>query len=43
MDNAVAKKDGSSLKLQAIGEMVGDPFEISSIRREDFNGNKGKL
>lgn len=41
IDNAVAKKEGYAVKLQEIGEFVGEPFEISSLRREDFTSNKG--
>lgn len=41
MDNAVAKKEENSVKLQKFGELLGDPFEISHIRREDFNIVKG--
>ncbi|XP_075236370.1 dipeptidase B [Lycorma delicatula] len=41
MDNAVAKKEENSVKLQKFGELIGDPFEISYIRREDFKATKG--
>ena len=34
MDNGPAKKNGVSQKLQTLGEEVGDPFEISTVRRE---------
>ncbi|XP_020284550.1 putative aminopeptidase W07G4.4 [Pseudomyrmex gracilis] len=36
MDNAVARLASNAQKLQASGEVMGDPFEISQIRREDF-------
>lgn len=34
MDNGPAKKHQVAQKLQALGEEVGDPFEISTVRRE---------
>ena len=42
MDNGPAKKDSFAFKIQQTGEMYGDPFEISSMRREDFDFNKDK-
>lgn len=41
MDNAVARKEGHAQKLQKDSESVGDPFEISTIRREDYLFHKG--
>ncbi|XP_033340320.1 putative aminopeptidase W07G4.4 [Megalopta genalis] len=41
MDNAVARLVSNAEKLQASGETMGDPFEISRIRREDFNFHEG--
>ncbi len=34
MDNGPARKNKIAEKLQALGEEVGDPFEISTVRRE---------
>jgi len=34
MDNGPARKKKIAQKLQAIGDDVGDPFEISTVRRE---------
>ncbi|XP_018054500.1 PREDICTED: putative aminopeptidase W07G4.4 [Atta colombica] len=42
MDNAVARLTSNAEKLQASGEVVGDPFEISRIRREDFLTHQGR-
>lgn len=41
MDNGPAKKSGHAQKLQLASELIGDPFEISTIRREDFASHKG--
>ncbi|XP_076240994.1 dipeptidase B [Calliopsis andreniformis] len=41
MDNAVARLVSNAEKLQASGETMGDPFEISRIRREDFRFHSG--
>lgn len=37
MDNGPARANLTSQKLQAAGDDIGDPFEISTVRREDFN------
>ncbi|XP_012287686.1 putative aminopeptidase W07G4.4 isoform X2 [Orussus abietinus] len=42
MDNAVAKQESNAEKLQASGEMMGDPMEISRLRRDDFQFHRGK-
>ncbi|KAK2579907.1 hypothetical protein KPH14_007587 [Odynerus spinipes] len=42
MDNAVARLVSNAEKLQASGETMGDPFEISRIRREDFRFHEGR-
>jgi hypothetical protein len=34
MDNGPARKNSVAQKLQAVGEDIGDPFEISTVRRE---------
>jgi len=36
VDNGPAKQNETSQKLQAAGDEVGDPFEISTVRREDY-------
>ncbi|KAL0105085.1 hypothetical protein PUN28_016616 [Cardiocondyla obscurior] len=43
MDNAVARRVNNAEKLQALGEAIGDPFEVSRIRREDFLTHQGKV
>ncbi|XP_051169638.1 putative aminopeptidase W07G4.4 [Leptopilina boulardi] len=42
MDNAVARLASNAEKLQASGEAMGDPFEISRLRREDFKTHQGQ-
>jgi len=42
MDNGPARKQQSAQKLQEIGHNYGDPFEISTIRREDYDFHAGK-
>lgn len=42
MDNAVARLVSNGEKLQASGETIGDPFEVSRLRREDFKCHQGK-
>lgn len=42
MDNTVARLVNNAEKLQASGETIGDPFEISRIRREDFLTHQGR-
>ncbi|KAG8223569.1 hypothetical protein J437_LFUL003033 [Ladona fulva] len=42
MDNGPARENGQSKLLQEAGSILGDPFEISTIRREDFNFHKDK-
>jgi len=37
MDNGPALAQGRSVKLQAAGEVWGDPFEISTLRRDDYD------
>jgi leucyl aminopeptidase len=36
MENGPAKQFGIAKKLQEAGDISGDPFEISTIRREDY-------
>ena len=42
MDNGPAKAAGTALKVQEAGEKVGDMFEISTVRREDWDFIKDK-
>lgn len=37
----MARLSSNAEKLQASGETMGDPFEISRIRREDFLFHEG--
>ncbi|CAH1111176.1 unnamed protein product [Psylliodes chrysocephalus] len=41
MDNGPAKKNKTNERLQCAGDKIGDPFEVSTIRREDFSSYKG--
>jgi len=38
----MARLASNAEKLQASGETMGDPFEISRIRREDFDTHQGR-
>lgn len=42
MDNGPARAAGHGLRLQEEGEKIGDPFEISIVRKEDFDFHAGK-
>lgn len=42
MDNSVAQSSSSAYKLQVCGEIMGDPFEVSILRKEDFDHHKGR-
>uniref|UniRef100_A0A182XK17 Cytosol aminopeptidase domain-containing protein n=1 Tax=Anopheles quadriannulatus TaxID=34691 RepID=A0A182XK17_ANOQN len=42
MDNGPARAANHGPELQRAGEVVGDPFEISVLRREDFDFHRGK-
>ncbi|XP_058169775.1 putative aminopeptidase W07G4.4 [Anopheles ziemanni] len=42
MDNGPARTADHGLTLQREGENIGDPFEISILRKEDFDFHKGK-
>ena len=37
MDNGPAKKENFARNLQETGELFGDMFEVSTIRKEDFD------
>ena len=42
MDNGPARRLKTAENLQRAGDEIGDPFEISTIRREDYEFNIGK-
>jgi len=42
MDNGPARQFGVSKIIQDAGDISGDPFEISTIRREDYAWHAGK-
>ncbi|XP_041955918.1 putative aminopeptidase W07G4.4 [Alosa sapidissima] len=42
MDNGAAHRVGTAQKMQTAGDVLGDVFEVSSIRREDYEFHKGK-
>merc|ERR1711970_1097454 len=42
MDNGPARAAGTALKMQEAGEKFGDMFEISTVRREDWDFVKDK-
>ncbi|XP_062398685.1 putative aminopeptidase W07G4.4 [Sardina pilchardus] len=42
MDNGAAHRAETALKMQKAGDVLGDVFEVSSIRREDYEFHKGK-
>lgn len=42
MDNGPAHRSGNATQWQKAGEVLGDVFEVSSIRREDYEFHKGK-
>ncbi|XP_064602788.1 putative aminopeptidase W07G4.4 [Liolophura sinensis] len=42
MDNGPARKLNTAQKVQAAGDIMGDPFEISTIRRDDYDFHRGK-
>jgi leucyl aminopeptidase len=42
MENGPAKNFGVAKKIQEAGEISGDPFEISHLRREDYATHKGQ-
>lgn len=42
MSNGPARNQEIDQKLQNSGEMIADPYEISRIRREDYETHKGK-
>ncbi|XP_011203479.2 putative aminopeptidase W07G4.4 isoform X2 [Bactrocera dorsalis] len=43
IDNSVAQKTGHARLLQETGQSFGEPFEVSVLRPDDFDFNKGKV
>jgi len=43
LDNGAARNDGNARKLQDAGTKIADMFEISNIRREDYEFHEGKV
>lgn len=41
MDNGPARSNAVSTTVQAAGDEIGDMFEVSTVRREDFNFVRG--
>ncbi|XP_014849435.1 PREDICTED: putative aminopeptidase W07G4.4 [Poecilia mexicana] len=41
MDNGPAHRNGNAAQWQKAGDVLGDVFEISNIRREDYEFHKG--
>jgi len=41
MENGPARKKAMARNIQTVGDSVADPFEISTVRREDFEFVKG--
>lgn len=42
MDNGPAHRNNNAAQWQKAGEVLGDVFEVSTIRREDYEFHKGK-
>ncbi|KAB7500543.1 putative aminopeptidase [Armadillidium nasatum] len=42
MDNGPSRKENIANNIQVAGDLIADPFEISTIRREDFEFHAGK-
>lgn len=42
MDNGPAHRSGNAAQWQKAGEVLGDLFEVSTIRREDYEFHKGQ-
>ncbi|RUS75371.1 hypothetical protein EGW08_016861 [Elysia chlorotica] len=42
LDNGPAKEKKAAERVQAAGELYGDPFDISTIRREDYDNHRGR-
>ncbi|CAH0555793.1 unnamed protein product [Brassicogethes aeneus] len=42
IDNGPARKEGNAQKMQIASDLIGDPIEISTLRREDISNHKGQ-
>lgn len=42
LDNGPAQGTGFALRLASDGDLIGDPVEVNTIRREDYEFHKGK-
>ncbi|XP_065223574.1 putative aminopeptidase W07G4.4 [Planococcus citri] len=43
LDNEAARRTENALLLSKYSEQIGEPFEVSTIRREDYRFHKGKV
>ncbi|KAJ6637518.1 putative aminopeptidase W07G4.4 [Pseudolycoriella hygida] len=43
MDNGPAREQGHGNELKKNGDLIGDPFEISTLQREDFSAHQSKI
>lgn len=41
MDNGPAREAGHAARLKKLGDLIGEPFEVSTIQREDFAAHQG--
>lgn len=41
MDNGPARAAGHAQRLKQAGDQIGEPFEVSTIQREDFTAHQG--
>ena len=42
MSNGPARSNKVDIEMQNSGDLIGDPYEISRIRKEDYDNHKGK-
>ena len=42
MSNGPGRSNKVDAEMQNSGELIGDPYEISRIRKEDYDNHKGK-
>ena len=42
LDNGPARKENFARRLQDIGHVMSDPFEVSTLRREDYDFIEGR-
>lgn len=43
MDNGPAREQGHGNELKKNGDLIGDPFEVSTVQREDFSHHQSKI